>query len=207
MAFSFTYDSAGNMLSWLNQNWSNNAWVNSDMFLYVFDGSNNMLSSTFQNWISSAWRNTYMEQYTYDSSGNSLTGKYLKWYNGNWHPDNGSLYVFSDYQNDSKVNLQNVYRYSADVDSVLVFTEPAKSFISIRLYPNPAHSIVYVAANPVSDGLYGTLTLFDLQGQAVFTKPLVSATTAMDISGLKPGVYFVRFNNNQTTRVLKFIKD
>jgi hypothetical protein len=195
------------MISSLRRNWSGNGWENTNQEIFAYDEWGNILSITYQYWNTSFWMNSYRKQYAYDRFGNSLTGKYLKWYAGNWHPEKGSLQVFADHQQDSYVNLPDLYRYSANVDSVLVYTNPAKTSLGIRLYPNPARSIVYVAANPVSDRLYGTLTLFDLQGQAVFTKPLVSATTAMDISGLKPGVYFVKFSNNQMTRVLKFIKD
>ena len=203
----FAYDPNGNTLLWSERNWSGNAWVNSTQYLYEYDGMNNLLTSTNQDWNVSVWTNIYKEVYTYDLSGNSLTGQWLKRYNGNWHPDNGILRVFSDHQVDSDIWLSDLYRYAAIGDSVMVFMGPDPLPALVKLYPNPAHSIVYVAANPVSDGLYGTLTLFDLQGQAVFTKPLVSATTAMDISGQKPGIYFVRFSDNRMTRIMKLVKE
>ena len=93
------------------------------------------------------------------------------------------------------------------VDSVMVASEPSLTPGQINLYPNPALSMVHVSVPPASGGHYGTLTLFNLQGQIVFSKALSTATTAMDVSGLKPGVYFVRFNNNLTTVVVKLVKN
>ncbi|MDP1621318.1 MAG: T9SS type A sorting domain-containing protein [Bacteroidales bacterium] len=205
--YSYIYDSAGNMLSSLRRNWSGNGWENSNLNLYAYDEWSNVLSITYQYWNTSFWKNTYRQQYTYDSFGNSLTGKYLKWYYGSWHPEKGSLQVFADYQQDRYVNLPNLYRYSADVDSVMVFTKPASSPGQVSLFPNPAHSIVYFSSRPASTDLNGSLTIYDLRGQLVLSKQLHRETTGIDISGLKPGVYFVRYSDNRMTRVLKFVKD
>ena len=49
--------------------------------------------------------------------------------------------------------------------------------------------------------------MYDLRGQIVLTKQMVNETTGIDVSGLNPGVYFVRFSNNRETRVLEFVKD
>jgi len=203
----YTYDSAGNLLLESELHWSGNAWVNYTQNLYEYDGSNNMLTSTNQDWNVSVWKNTYKEVYTYDSSGNSLTGKWLKWYNGNWHPDNGILQVFFDHQVDYDVWLSDLYRYSAVGDSVMVFVEPTGSPGKITLFPNPAHSMVYVSLPAASTNPTGILTLYDLRGRFVLSKPIENKTTGIDISGLQPGIYFVRFSDDKMTMVLKLVKD
>ena len=146
-----------------------------------------------------------MQQYTYDSSGNSLTAKVQWWYQNSWQPIDGSLAVFADHQQD--IVLQEIYRYSTVLDSILVFIDPTRSSTKLTLFPNPAHSIVYVSSPDASTNQNGTLILYDLRGQMVLTKQIVNETTGIDISGLKPGVYFVRFSNNRMTGVLKFIKN
>jgi hypothetical protein len=205
--YSYNYDSAGNMTSSVRRNWSGNSWENSNQNFYVYDGWNNLLTITFQNWNISYWRNSYREQYTYDSSGNSLTGKYLKWYSGAWHPEVGSLSIYADHLQDSYATLPNLYRYSANVDSVLVFTEPARLSLKVILYPNPTHSIVYVSSLGASADQKGLLTFYDLRGQLVLSKQMENETTGIDISSLKPGVYFVRFSDNRMTRIMKLVKD
>ncbi len=84
---------------------------------------------------------------------------------------------------------------------------PGLSQGQFTLYPNPAQSMIYVSSPDASTGSHGSLTLYDLRGQIVLTKQIVNETTGIDISGLKPGVYFVRISDNRMTRVLKFVKD
>jgi hypothetical protein len=146
-----------------------------------------------------------MQQYTYDSSGNSLTGKYQWWYQNSWQPIDGSLAVFADHQQD--IVLQEIYRYSAVLDSILVFIEPTRSSSKPTLFPNPAHSTVYVSSLGASNDLNCSLSMYDLRGQLILTKQIVNETTGIDVSGLKPGVYFVRFSDSRMTRVLKLVKD
>jgi hypothetical protein len=67
--------------------------------------------------------------------------------------------------------------------------------------------MVSVSARTASTDPHGSLTVYDLRGQLLLTKQVENESTGIDISGLKPGVYFVRFSNNRETRVLKFVKD
>jgi hypothetical protein len=204
---SYLYDGNGNNILCLSQGWSGGSWDNWSRDLYLYDTSNNMLSHTSQHWDNSLWKNGDTQQYTYDEWGNSLTGKYLWWYQNTWQPYDGSLQVFADHHRDDYINLIEVYRYEAVLDSIMVFTEPGLSQGQVTLYPNPAHSMVYVSWRSASTDQNGSLTMYDLRGQVVLTKQMEIETTGIDIIGLKPGVYFVRFRNNRETRVLKFIKN
>jgi len=67
--------------------------------------------------------------------------------------------------------------------------------------------MVNFSAPAGSDGPPGTLTMVDVRGRTVLTRPVASETTRLDISGLQPGIYFVRFGNPRATRVLKLVKD
>jgi hypothetical protein len=201
----YTYDPAGNKVMEIWQNWSNGARVNGHRILYDYDTSINLLSETSQDWVNAAWRNAYTYQFTYDSWGNLVTGKVLHWFNG-WHPYDGGLDVYANHERDMVLQGE-MYRYEAVIDSILVFTEPGPSQGQVTLYPNPAHSRIYISSPAASTGSHGSLTMYDLRGQLILTKQLEIGTTGVDISGLKPGVYFVRFSNNGRTRLLKFIKD
>ena len=229
-----TYDTAGNKLSGLNQQWQNNAWENnhlssyvydengnniiyqsqiwsgggwaySSRTLYLYDTGNNMLSQTSQSWNNLSWENGNSQQYTYDTLGNSLTGEYHHWYNG-WQPYDGSLRVFANHQQDDYVNLIEVYRYEAVLDSILVFTESGLSPGKVSLYPNPAQSWINISSPGAKTGQSGSLTMYDLRGRLVLTRQLIDETTRIEISGLKPGVYFARFSNNRMTVVFKLVK-
>lgn len=201
---SYVYDSIGNRMIDLTQLWLNGSWENSGRILYEYDESSNMLAKLSQTWDYSYWRNSNMQQYTFDSSGNSLTGKYLYWYI-NWQPYDGSLAVFADHEQD--IVLSEIYRYTAEVDSVLVFSEPARSEVKVTLFPNPAHSLVYVSWRGAIPDLPGSLTIYDLRGKTIFTKQIVNGTTGIDISRLNPGVYFMNLKDNRMTKVIKLVKD
>ena len=201
----YIYNPAGNKVMEIWQNWSNGAWVNGHRILYDYDASINLLSETSQDWVNAAWRNAYTTQYTYDSWGNSLTGKVLKGFNG-WQPYDGGLDVYANHERDMVLQGE-MYRYESVIDSILIFVEPKQSPSQFTLFPNPAHQMVYVSSRGASTDQNGKLTMFDLRGQLILTKQLENETTAVDISNLKPGAYFMRFSDNQMTRVLKFIKN
>ena len=204
---SHTYDSAENQTLWLTQSWTNGSWVNSGQSLYVYDTSHDMLSETDQTWINSHWRNSDLVQLTYDLLGNSLTGKSFTWGLSGWEPADGSIAVYADHQRDNYLTFQNIYMYSASIDSVILFVEPSKSQLQVTLFPNPSHTMVYVYSALSSTDPNGSITIYDLRGQIVLSKPFIKEKTGMDISDLKPGVYFVKITSNRLTRVLKFIKD
>jgi hypothetical protein len=202
----YTYDPGGNMIMSTSQCWMNGAWVNCHRDLYDYDTSINLLSETSQDWVNAAWRHAYTSQFTYDSWGNSLTGKELHWFNGAWHPYDGGLEVYANHEHDMVLQGE-IYRYEAVTDSILVSTEPGLSQGQITMYPNPAHSMIYVSSPATLTDQNGSLILYDFRGQIVLTKQIVNETTGIDVSGLKPGVYFVKFSNDRMTRVLKLVKD
>jgi hypothetical protein len=201
----YTYDPGGNKVMEIGQLWLSGAWVNSHRILNVYDTSINLLSETSQDWVNANWRHAYTSQFTYDSWGNSLTGKVQKWFNG-WQPYDGGLEVYANHEQDLVLQGE-MYRYEALTDSILVFVEPIRLPSQVTLYPNPAHSKVYVSSRGSSTDQNGSLTFYDLLGKVVLTKQMENETTGIDVSGLKPGVYFVRFSDNRMTRVLKFIKN
>ncbi|MEI7898034.1 MAG: T9SS type A sorting domain-containing protein [bacterium] len=102
---------------------------------------------------------------------------------------------------DAVTGFASVMKY----DSVVGLNELIQSKLS--LYPNPAHSTVYVSSSGALTHQNGSLTLYDIRGLLLLTKQVGNETTGIDVSGLKPGVYFVRFSDNTMTRELKFIKN
>jgi hypothetical protein len=204
-----TYDSFGNRINYLDQFWSNSAWMNTMQILCVYDTSHNMLSVTNQGWSSSSWQNQDMSRYTYDSAGNSLTGNYLHWnqVESRWIPYVGGLWVYSNHEYDDHMTYFEGYRYSMILDSILVHTDPVVSGTYLNVFPNPARSVVYVSTGTDSNNHCGSIAIYNLQGQPILTKQLVNQTTRIDFSGLKTGLYFVRFLNNQLTKTIKLVKE
>jgi hypothetical protein len=205
----FTFDLSGNMLNEIDQQWSNNTWMNSMQFIYSYDSSNNMTSQTNQEWNFTSWQNQNKDEFTYDSAGNSETGRYWVWNQSEtrWMPYVSSLIVFSNHQHDDYITGLMGHRYSMIMDSIFVNTEPITTNCRFTVFPNPTRSIVYVTTEPSTNGQYGSITVYNLQGQHVLSEQLKDQTTAIDVRALNSGIYFIRFVNHQSTKTQKFVKE
>jgi hypothetical protein len=71
---------------------------------------------------------------------------------------------------------------------------------SVVISPNPSSDIVTLAA----DFDIKTIAIFDILGKQVLYKSLEnSSSTALDISSLQNGLYFVKVNNLQVQKIVK----
>lgn len=73
--------------------------------------------------------------------------------------------------------------------------------VSFQVCPNPAKNLI----NIIIDGSLlndGQAQIFDLSGKMVLTEAVQSLSSTMDVSSLRPGIYFVKYG----TAVSKFIK-
>ncbi len=76
---------------------------------------------------------------------------------------------------------------------------------NILVYPNPTNNILNYS---VSDGIsFDDLTITDVFGKLVLSRDFDMNTNQIDVSNLPSGVYFIRFNNNTSSVVKKFIKN
>ncbi len=91
--YTYTYDSNGNKLTKLLQNWTNNAWVNSYKFTNTYDANGNMLTNLFEKWTNNAWVISSKSTNTYDANGNELTQLNEVWTNNAWV--NSSKYTYT----------------------------------------------------------------------------------------------------------------
>lgn len=69
------------------------------------------------------------------------------------------------------------------------------------VYPNPARDMISVETNVASD-----LQIVDISGKTMFSYFACSEKCNIDVSGLKPGVYFCRITNNDKVQTVKFVK-
>lgn len=77
--------------------------------------------------------------------------------------------------------------------------------IGINVYPNPAHNELTVLSN---SGVYiETTQIIDMAGRIVTTiAPSDTINRTIEISSLKPGVYFLRIESPNVNSMIKFIK-
>ncbi len=73
----------------------------------------------------------------------------------------------------------------------------------VEVYPNPAtNSLTLTFAKGG-----GTITIYNVLGEIVFTSPNTTHTKEIDISALPSGVYFVRVQNEKQNFYKKFVKE
>lgn len=74
----------------------------------------------------------------------------------------------------------------------------------VNIYPNPATS--YLTVQSKSAGSHQlTYTIVDLFGREIENKK-ITTPSSVDVSELKNGIYFIRFQENESNATLKFIK-
>jgi hypothetical protein len=72
---------------------------------------------------------------------------------------------------------------------------PTLSQDELRVYPNPSDGFVTVEGN-----LFGTIDFFDMLGNKVFSI-MHSNGSEIDLSFLKPGIYFLKTENKKVTQL------
>jgi hypothetical protein len=119
-----------------------------------------------------------------------------------WFPSvafspSGQPYVaYTDFGNDFKAT---VMKY----DSVFVgVNEHQESRLS--LYPNPATDKITIetSATPAQS----QLSISNLSGQQLITRPITEPKTQLNVSSLPSGVYFVRLTSDKSVAMGKLIK-
>jgi YVTN family beta-propeller protein len=75
-------------------------------------------------------------------------------------------------------------------------------FSDISIYPNPAINTIIIKCRQKS-----SINIINIQGQTILQQQLLQDKTDINISGLAKGVYILRINNNNKTKVTKFLKE
>lgn len=120
-----------------------------------------------------------------------------------------SMFTYSYYLDRDSTNL-------VTVDSVNTITEVVSSVVDsyftiqdVNIYPNPANDYLFInfevkENNPVQ------LTVFGITGQALIHEKINTNcgtnSTKLDVTNLETGIYFLKMQNTEYFKTLKFIK-
>ncbi|MGB5982561.1 MAG: T9SS type A sorting domain-containing protein [Nonlabens sp.] len=72
---------------------------------------------------------------------------------------------------------------------------------SITLYPNPTSNSLHISSQTLID----QFEIMDLTGKSIINDK-VGISKTVDVSGLKPGIYFISLVSDNSKKILKFIK-
>lgn len=72
----------------------------------------------------------------------------------------------------------------------------ANDFIKneLKIYPNPVFNVLYI-----NNGIGGDIEIYDSLGKFILNENILTNKESMDVSNLKSGLYFVKFNTDKGT--------
>jgi hypothetical protein len=73
------------------------------------------------------------------------------------------------------------------------------------VYPNPANDRITIEGSVLAEN--PIFTIFNINGKKVFERQISHCKKQIDISALKPGVYFVKLKNEKMIEVKKLVKE
>lgn len=92
------------------------------------------------------------------------------------------------------------------IDAVAGISDVSKSLNSIKLYPNPANSILNIAVSNEMD-TPESYTVYNSLGQVMSNGNITSTLETLNIAKYAQGVYFVKLTKAGETKTLQFIKN
>jgi hypothetical protein len=103
----------------------------------------------------------------------------------------------SDFGGKSKGGLYEIK--SINFYSQPLSVEDLNLLDNIKIYPNPAQDYLFIDNANIDDNV----NVFNVVGKRVMSFKIETENQAVDITDLKSGIYFLRLNNGQATKLLK----
>lgn len=178
---------------------------NGNCIPYFFDdnGSFKLISGATNGYI-----------YMYDSIEGNLGSNfylvdstYLNISQGGW-----SSVSVADITNDGGFDLVignvagGVNFYKGDSNIVISVTEITQKLTDILIYPNPTKNTIAIdfSTNNLSNS---SIQIIDIVGRTLFTKQITQQKENFDLNGLAHGIYFVKFSNQDGSKVYRVVKE
>ncbi len=164
-----TYNLQGNKITDIIENWNNGVWVNSMRYDYTYDAQGNKLTDLWEHWRNGSWVDVLLRTYTYDDNNNGISGTSNSWNGTTWVPYTGPI----DIKYNNNEDLISIYAQNATVKYVSFtgvenFENLPENFTLSQNYPNP-----FNPSTTISFGLpkqeFVTLKIYDVLGKEITT--------------------------------------
>jgi hypothetical protein len=213
MQINYTNNSNGNPTVEITQMWDGvSSWVNSTRSTYTYNGSK-VLTEVTDKWVSGNWQSDSRQTITYDGSSYMTNALSQIWDAGSssWKNDtqsnytnnpNGTPSVIIDQEWDGVSAWVNANRFTYTYSTPTNLSESIKE-ADITIYPNPASDVITIKANTGISGIAYSIT--DQTGKMMLKGKLNDESTAVDITQLSKGIYFLNIGE-QSQQTFKIIK-
>ena len=183
-------------------------WTNISKVEYEYNFQDKLAIETTYSYYDGDWTKNLMRNYQYDSLKNMVVTTWNIWQNDSWEFLDNTINLKFYEGNLADYQYFHGYRFEFSYDKLLS-VEDNQSTVTIS--PNPAKD--YIVVNFIERGVNSMvddhIKIYNMLGEIVLNQSdIVSAYSKecgkyrIDISGLVPGVYFLRFGNC----VQRFIK-
>ena len=171
---------------------------NSSPFIYDNGGTYRMLSGAANGYI-----------YEFGNIDGNLTGTFSidSTFLGIWEGVESAISVY-DIDNDGVMDLL-VGNYSGGLahykGSMISSVELNQPIDDLKIYPNPTAKLITVdiGSNELTNS---SIEIFDLLGKIIYSKPIETTKTVIDLYPFTSGIYLLKFSNNNGFNTQKIIK-
>lgn len=169
---------ASNLIEEVSKAWNGTELQNSLKINYEYDNTNNLTLIEKANWIENAWIKYQQQFFTYDVNGNKLSEVNTSLFGGEFVKNDSTRYYFQ---------------------STLGLSEMGQLYQSIQIYPNPSNGLYIIEARkPIND-----IEVFNLQGELIYSNYSSNLKHIIDLTKLKSGVYIIRTENTNRSKIIK----
>jgi len=99
-------------------------------------------------------------------------------------------------------SLIDIYGYDCEIDSMCRLSVSDNNLTSTKLYPNPVDNILSIE----SDAIISEATIYDSNGRSILRTAYEGDLYQLDLSKLRPGIYFLKVLSNTGIETFKIIK-
>ncbi len=153
---------------------------------------------TIAKWDIKDMRATEWKQYTVDLS--AFAGQFIRVAIRHFNSSNNFILCVDDASFENFVigfNWVKTFTLISDATSI------TEENISFNIYPNPAGEKLYIETEVEIE----EVSIFDIYGRRQELSAVSCQTSAIDVSGLKSGIYFVKINTEEGNIVKRIIKN
>ncbi|MCX6351587.1 MAG: T9SS type A sorting domain-containing protein [Bacteroidetes bacterium] len=169
------YDGKGKLIRTVKADYNGKAYVNSTQHSYSFDTKSRLTFDEVKTFTAGKWETISRYAYVYNAKGQLTDIK-------------EQLYSLGSFNDASRI----MFEYDAtftDIEETSILSS------ELQLFPNPFSELVNISLPKNASNQGFIISIFDLSGKLIISKPANTDNNQFDLSGLNSGIYLLRCSN------------